>query len=268
MTQPTFDLSHLFGAALETLTQNRQQVNDLDGFNGNHGDNMVENLRVITQALQARPTQAPADALNQAAGALLKDGRGSATPDYANGLTAAAQQLQGRSQLGEGDVLSLVQNLMGAVPAQRTQGGEPVPSVLQMLLGTGQPQPAAAQPQTGVDVLGQLLGAVTGAPQEPAAPQPSAGADLLGQLLGAATGQTAPDSPAPPGESGLGLDDVLGAGMSFMQARQSGADNVTALMQAAQSALQGGAPQQAGSPRTAAGGMIVQSILQTLLSRR
>jgi hypothetical protein len=57
MSHPAFDLSDLFGAALQAMSTHRQEINALDGYNGNHGDNMVENLRVTTEALRARRAQ-------------------------------------------------------------------------------------------------------------------------------------------------------------------------------------------------------------------
>jgi hypothetical protein len=64
------------------------------------------------------------------------------------------------------------------------------------------------------------------------------------------------------------MDDLLRAGMAFLNARQGGADNTTALMQAAMGAVMGTNPMQAQSPRAAAGGLIGQSMLKALLGRR
>jgi hypothetical protein len=38
----------------------------LDGYNGNHGDNMVENLRLIIESLQEKSSQTLAEALEYA----------------------------------------------------------------------------------------------------------------------------------------------------------------------------------------------------------
>lgn len=56
------DLSTLFGAALDALRNKRQRINDLDGYNGNHGDKMAHNVDVITQALRAEAGRPPATA--------------------------------------------------------------------------------------------------------------------------------------------------------------------------------------------------------------
>jgi hypothetical protein len=242
MSQSALDLNSLFGAALQAVTSHRQEINDLDGYNGNHGDNMVQNLRMITDALQAHKSQPPAEALRYAGQKLQSQGRGGTSQYYAQGLNQAAEQLQGHESLDDNDVMSLVQSLLGAIPSE------------------GHPQ----QPQAGGSVLEQVLG--LGGQQ-----QPQAGGGVLGQILGLG-GQQQPQ----PGQADDGLDvgDVLGAllpaGLAFLQARQSGADTASAVGQALMSALTGGQvnPLQASTPRAAAGSLVAQSMLQALTGRR
>jgi hypothetical protein len=231
MSQQPYDLSNLFGAALEAMAANRQEINDLDGYNGNHGDNMVENLRLITESLQEKSSQTPAEALGYASQRLQSDGRGGTSQYYARGLGQAAEQMQGRPSLDGNDVMSLVQMLLGAIPSE---GHEP-------------------QPQAGGSVLDQVLGMAS--EQRPQA-----------RPFDQAQGR--------PQDSDLDLDDVLNvllpAGLAFLQAKQSGADTASAAKQALMSALMGGQmnPLQAGTPRTAAGGLMAQSILQALATGR
>ena len=231
MSQQPYDLSNLFGAALEAMAANRQEINDLDGYNGNHGDNMVENLRLITESLEEKSSQTPAEALGYASQRLQSDGRGGTSQYYARGLGQAAEQLQGRASLDGNDVMSLVQMLLGAIPSE---GHEP-------------------QPQAGGSVLDQVLGMAS--EQRPQA-----------RPFDQAQGR--------PQDSDLDLDDVLNvllpAGLAFLQAKQSGADTASAAKQALMSALMGGQvnPLQAGTPRTAAGGLMAQSILQALATGR
>jgi hypothetical protein len=162
MSQPVFDLSDLFGAALKAMTAHRQEINALDGYNGNHGDNMVENLRMTTEVLRARRSQPPAEALRYASQRLQEQGHGGTSQYYARGLSQAADQLQGRSTLESDDVMSLVQSLLGAIPAQSTRqrsqaGGSVLDQVMDLVGG----QPSQARPQNngwdGDDVLGALL---------------------------------------------------------------------------------------------------------------
>ena len=228
--QPTYDLGTLFGAALQALTAHRQEVNDLDGYNGNHGDNMVENVRLITKSLQKKGSQPPAEALKYASRRLQATGRGGTSQYYAKGLSQAAEQLQGRPALDGADVVSLVQSLLAAIPSQ---GQQP-------------------QPQAGGSVLDQVLGLVGGQPTQPSAQPAQPGPQDSGLDLGDVLGVLVP------------------AGLAFLQAKQTGADTASAAGQALTSALTGGQvnPLQAGNPRAAAGGLIAQGILQALMSRR
>jgi len=242
MDQPTSDLSELFGAALQAVTAHRQEINDLDGYNGNHGDNMVENVRMIVDALKEKSTQTPSEALGYAGERLRSEGRGGTSQYYASGLSQAAEQLQGRASLDPGGVMSVVQSVLGAIPSQ------------------GHPQ----QPQAGGTVLEQILGMSGGQP-------PQAGGGILEQVLGMAGAQ--PPQTEPQDES-LDLGDVLNvllpAGLAYLQAKQSGTDTASAASQALMGALMGGQanPLQAGTPRAAAGGLIAQSILRALAGGR
>jgi len=228
--QPTYDLGTLFGAALQALTAHRQEVNDLDGYNGNHGDNMVENVRLITKSLQKKGSQPPAEALKYASRRLQATGRGGTSQYYAKGLSQAAEQLQGRPALDGADVVSLVQSLLAAIPSQ---GQQP-------------------QPQAGGSVLEQVLGLAGGQPAQPSGQPAQPGPQDSGLDLGDVLGVLVP------------------AGLAFLQAKQTGADTASAAGQALTSALTGGQvnPLQAGNPRAAAGGLIAQGILQALMSRR
>src|SRR4051812_22039401 len=97
MAHSTADLASSFGAALGALRDNRTQVNQLDGFNGNHGDNMVHNVGVIQKALTSNAAQPPSMALEAAAKSLQTQGHGGTSQYYAQGLSQAASQLRGQS---------------------------------------------------------------------------------------------------------------------------------------------------------------------------
>jgi hypothetical protein len=279
MNQSALDLSKLFGAALQTMTAQRQEINALDGYNGNHGDNVVENLRTITQALDAKRSQPPSEALRFAGQQLQSKGQGGTSQYYARGLNDAAEQLQGRSSMGQPEVMSLVQSLLGAIPSQgHPQQMQGAGSVLDQVLGMAagqQPQAGGGmldqvlgmaggqQPQAGGGMLGQVLGMAGGQ-------QPQTDGGMLGQVLGMAGGQQ-PQAGGQDDEMDMGdvISTLLPAGLAFLQAKQSGADTASALGQALTSALMGGQvnPLQAGTPRAAAGGLIAQSILKALTSR-
>lgn len=319
------DLGSLFNAALQNVNTNRQAINDLDGANGNHGDNMVHNLQVVTQALQTQKGKAPSDQLSYAANQLQANAKGGTGQYYANGLNDAAQRFQGRASINQNDIGSLLQSVMGNVPVkpsgqtqprpqaggggdlgsllgglmaggqapqqqmpQAPQGGsDPMAALLGGLMGGGAPQQQMPQAsQAGSDPMAALLGGLMGggapqqqmpqAPTDPMAallgslmsggtPQPQSGANVMTALMGMS------QQPQPrPGNDGLDLGDLLTAGMAFMQAKQQGADNMQAGMQAVMATLAGGQmnPLASGSPQAAAGGLIAQSLLQAALGGR
>jgi hypothetical protein len=149
MSQSGIDLSSLFGAAMSAVNQNRSQLNNMDNTNHpNHGDHVYNNLGIIQNTLQSQQTQNPSDALRAAAQAVAKNGKGSTSQDYAQGLQQAANQLQGKSQLDHNDVASLLTSMLGAgvqQPSQQATAGDPISSLLNLVAGP-QPQQAAAQP--------------------------------------------------------------------------------------------------------------------------
>lgn len=220
------DLGGLFGAALQTVTANRQEINKLDGYNGNHGDNMVQNLNLIANALGKKKSAPPAEALRFASQQIGAQGAGGTSRYYAQGLNQAADQFEGRDGLGIEDALPLIQTLLGAVPAQSQ----------------------AQQAQSG-------------------------GGSILEQILGLGGGQARQPQQQPAQDNALDVGDVvsalLPAGLTYLQAKQSGADTTVAAGQALISALASGQsnPLQTGSPRAAAGGLLAQGLLQALLKK-
>jgi hypothetical protein len=225
MAEQSFDLGDVFNTALQGMMSKRQEVNDLDGYNGNHGDNMVANLDLITQALKGQPDRTPSVALNEAARQIRKKGRGGTSKYYTKGLEQAAQRLEGHNNVSQDDVLVMLQTLMGAIPSQ------------------GYPE----RPGTTESVLSQVMGqrpAVQATPKVESEPQAAAG---MGDVV----------------------ETLLPMGLAFLQAKQAGADTTEAAGQVLMQAVLGqpNAGAQTGSPRTAAGSVIVQSILTNLLSR-
>jgi hypothetical protein len=192
MSQTTPDLSDLFGVALEAMTANREQVNALDGYNGNHGDNMVENLRLITEALEDKKSESPAEGLRYASQRLESEGRGGTSQYYVRGLNQAATELQGRSGLDSSGVMTLIQSMLGAVPSEghphETQAGS---SVLEQVIGLAGGQTAQPEPQSdglGMDdLLSTLLPAGLAflqAKQSGADTSEAVGQALTGILMG------------------------------------------------------------------------------------
>lgn len=115
MSQSPVDLASLFGAALSAMTNNQQQLNQLDTAHSAHGDHMVENMHIVTDALLAKQSRPPSEALRYASQMLQAQGQGTSTQEYAEGLSQAADRLQGRSQMSPSDMMQLVSSILGSV---------------------------------------------------------------------------------------------------------------------------------------------------------
>lgn len=119
-SQSMIDLASLFDKALQAVAEQREEINALDGFNGNHGDNMVSNMRIVADAVNAHSADAPSVALRYAGQRLSEAGEGGTSPYYAQGLLQAAEKFEGQQQLVRADGMTLLETLLGAIPAQGT----------------------------------------------------------------------------------------------------------------------------------------------------
>jgi hypothetical protein len=207
--QPTrIDLAQLFGAVTNSLGNQRETLNQADTYNNDHGDHMVEIFEVVTQAVKEKKNASPADQLAYASEILRRKQSGSAQV-YANGFAQAAQQFQGQTVTTDNAGM-----------------------LLQTLLGGGQ-APAAPPQQTG------------------------GGGDLLGSLLGSLTGQPSQGQGA---ADGLDMGDLLNAGMAFMNAKQQGSSTA----EAAINALMSASPLGQSSHRKESGTLVANTIMQVL----
>jgi hypothetical protein len=104
-----------------------------------------------------------------------------------------------------------------------------------------------------------LLGGEQPAPPPSAAP--SGEGDLLGSLLSGLTGAAGTPAPAQADPSpGLDIGDLVNAGLSFLDAKQSGASDANALMGALVTATQGG-----NTPyRAQSGAVVANAFMQAL----
>jgi len=291
--QSTIDLASLFETAAEALSSQKEAINALDDFNGNHGDNMAENVRIIANTIRAHEADPPDEALRAASAQLSQAGHGGTSQYYTRGLLDAADKLSGKAKLDTSDGLNLIQSLLGAVPAQGyPEQGQSAPSVLDLLMGMGggtqQPAPAP-QPQGGqlAGLLDMVMGSGGGAQQAAPAPEPQPQSGQLGGLLDMVMGLTGagatPQAPSPqnvptakPTEAEAGtdrgdlsglLDRLLPAGMAYLQAKQAGADTAQAAQAALIGAVMGVQPATAQTPRQGAGAALAQGMLKALLGR-
>jgi len=213
------DLAQLFQTVTGTLSDNRQQLNDADDGNHDHGDNMVDTFEVITQAMKQKKGADPADQLEYAA-QMLRQRKSGSSQLYAKGLEQASQEFQGQ-QVTPANAMTLIQSLLG--------GGQA-------------PQPQQQSQDGGIGgVLGSLLGGSGG--QQGQQSQDGGIGNVLGSLLGGSGGQQSQQS------DGIDMGDLLQAGMSFMSTKQRGGSNLEAIVNAvvSSSAMGGGYRQQSSN---------------------
>ena len=254
LNQPNqLNLANLFQTVTGALSNQKQNLNDADTLNHDHGDNIVEVFSVISQAMQAKKGADPADQLAYASQLLSQRKSGSAQV-YAKGLSQASNEFKGQKQVTPDNALNLIQALLGGGQASTAQSLSGVGDLLGSLLGGG--NTTTQQSQGGVgDLLGSLLGSGNTTTQQS---QGGVG-DLLGSLLG---GGSNAQTPAQTQQSSGGLDvgDLLNAGMAFMNTKSQGGNN----MQAIVNALVSGSAMANSQHRSQSGAVVVNSILQAI----
>ena len=114
------DLVKLFSAAAETLQENKQELNQADEYNHDHGDHMVEIFQLITGAMKEAPQEKPAQGFQAASQKLEKKDSGSAAI-YAKGLAQAADYFKGQD-LDANQLLPLLQTMLGGGEAEVNKG--------------------------------------------------------------------------------------------------------------------------------------------------
>ena len=152
----SIDLGTLFKSVTGTLMESQSDLNSADVYNHDHGDNMVEIFKVITEAMESKPGAAPADQLAYASELLGHRTQSGSAKLYAQGLNQASHKFADR-QITPDNALGLVQALIG--------GGQ---------VGTA--------PASG-DLLGSLLAGLADVPGQAGADQQEMMSGGLGSLL-------------------------------------------------------------------------------------
>ncbi len=199
------DLAKMFGAVAKAMTENQVDLNQADSYNHDHGDNMVQIFNTITKAIQEKPTGSAAAQLGNASTALAKITTSGSAKLYSEGLKNAANQFKGTQSLTATDAMQLIQLLLGSSGSAA--------------------QSTAPSTSAGGDLLGSILGGLTGSQQTQG--NTDSGGDLLGSVLGGMTGsqQTQGND-----DSGIDLADILNAGAAFLNAKESGKSGLGAVL--------------------------------------
>jgi hypothetical protein len=287
MPQSSVDLASIFQSVTQALAENQPALDQADTRNQDHGSNMVQTFQTITEALEKKKGGSDSAALKYAAKTLAKSATSSSGQQYAQNLTQAASQITGKKVDAQG-ALQLLQTLIGGGQAsqpagdQAAGGGDMLSSLLGGLAG-GEAPAQGASAAGGGDMLGALLGGLTGGEAPAQGASAAGGGDMLSSLLGGLAGGEAPaqgasaagggdmlgsllgglaggQAPAQGAQGGLGLENLLAAGMAFAQAKQGGGGNAQALVQA----LMAGSGMGNSAHRTQSTQVVITSFLQAL----
>lgn len=138
------DLGKIFQTVSSALADKQDVLNQADTYNQDHGDHMVEIFGVITQAMQEKRGDDPADQLAYASELLRRKSQSGSATLYADNLKQAASEFSGQ-QITGANAMDLVQTLLGrqAAPAE---SGNVLGSLLGGLLGGGE-----AESDSGID---------------------------------------------------------------------------------------------------------------------
>jgi len=149
------DLSALFNVAAKTLAANKSTLNAADVENQNHGDNMVQAFKMISQAMATQRGAPPSQQLRYASDYLAQNANNGSAHVYSQGLAQAAQQFQGQQAITPDNALLLIQSLLGGGQQTSSQGSA---DLLGSLLGGQQVQQAQSQ---GIDLAALLSAGMT-----------------------------------------------------------------------------------------------------------
>jgi hypothetical protein len=243
MTEQNVDLSKLFSAVTKALKTEQVSLNEADSYNHDHGDNMVKNFRVITQAVKQKKDATPSEQLAYASQVLAKKSSSGSANLYSQGLAQAATQLVGQSSVNSSNAMGMIQALIG--------GGQ-----------TASAQTQPAQSGSG-DMLGSLLGGLMGGGQTASAqtqPAESGSGDMLGSLLGGLMGGGGGGQSASSSQGGgLDLGSLLSVGASLLGGGQGG--GLGSLV----STLVGGSAMGSSASHSQSGNVVVNTLLSVLM---
>jgi len=102
----------IFQAVADKLNEFKEDLNQADDHNYDHGDDMVQIFQAITEAMDARGDAEPADQLAYASELLRQRSQSETAQAYADGLEKVSQKFQGQ-QLSANNALYFLLLLFG-----------------------------------------------------------------------------------------------------------------------------------------------------------
>lgn len=135
----SIDLQTLFTTVTQQLAEKKDNLNEADSYNHNHGDHMVKIFDLAKNAVAQKSDRPVEEQLSYASKVVQEKGDSGSAALYAQGLSKAAERFSGR-ELNENTIAVL----------------------LQSLLGSEKPKETLRQQQQNDDILGSLISGLTG----------------------------------------------------------------------------------------------------------
>jgi hypothetical protein len=198
------DLNTIFQSVTKQLSQKKGELNEADTYNHDHGDHMVQIFDLIQNAVSEKSGKSATDQLAYASEVVEKKAHSGSAALYAQGLSTAAKNLEGKDI--NADSLELL---------------------VKGLLNVGQSGAQSSQPADQGGLLGSLLSGLTG------------------------------NASSNDADEGLGVDELLRAGLAFYQSKQDGDTNTEAIMDAMMAA----SPMGQSAHRSQSGSLVAQTIM-------
>ena len=188
------DLPHLFQIVVDVLRYQQTALNQIDSYNGNHGDHMVAIFQDAVLAAQESPANDLAEAMMYASRLLHQRRENGSAQVYADGLEQFAKQFR-ENQVSLDDLVSYVQNILGNEKGIAGEGS------------------------TRTDGLDQEKKTRSGS--------------VLKSLLGGLSGWQKAESGESDPDSRLGMGYLFEVGIAYMQAKQRGGTKAEVVADAA-----------------------------------
>ncbi len=150
------DLNSIFQTVTQQLSQKKDDLNQADTYNHDHGDHMVQIFELAQNAVAKKSDEPASDQLEYASKVVQEKAQNGSAKLYAQGLSSAAKNLSGKD-LNQETVRLLIKGLMNVEePASQSQPQENTEGLIGSLLSglTGEPsQEEPDQQQIGLDEL-------------------------------------------------------------------------------------------------------------------
>lgn len=147
----SLDLNTIFKTVTEQLSTQKDNLNEADGYNHDHGDHMVQIFDLVQKAVASKSNQPVADQLDYASKVVEKEAASGSGKLYAQGLSNAAKQFAG-SDLNPDNLSTLVKSLLNVEqPEEQPKSTNLLGSLLSGLMGTSANQ--EEEQKLGVDDL-------------------------------------------------------------------------------------------------------------------